>query len=320
MVITYNKIKTTIKEDSFISNIDSLIGTTNQELLVTIENIKVYELDNTIFVFLDMSDMNDTFKGLIVGSSDDKNFESLLNDIYNGKKCKVSGNFCTFSDDFNINLPFKLDDNSLFCIKEIKDLNSIQLYGIDINKLYNYDLKKAYTFVKENTDYLIDTSLNDIKEILFSAYKDIIILLKNGIVLFNGENRLNNVNMLCFISGISIFAITNKKIIIPLTRKDKAINFINANNYEYKKIITTPIMILGLTYDGYVKMFGDLVDVPIDYNKFINVEDICYVDENDDIVVIKDGKVYSLFLEYDYSNSIPDLIVKNSFNDVFIIE
>ena len=79
-------------------------------------------------------------------------------------------------------------------------------------------------------------------------------------------------------------------------------------------------MILGLTYDGYVKMFGDLVDVPIDYNKFINVEDICYVDENDDIVVIKDGKVYSLFLEYDYSNSIPDLIVKNSFNDVFIIE
>lgn len=320
--ITYKKIKTVIPEDIFISHIDNLIGTTSHVTLkVNIKDIKVYELDNTMFVLLDMFDDSGNLKGLMVGYRDDEDFTFLVDDIYTDKVCKVYGKYCLLDNlESDINLPFEIGDNRLFCIQAFQDLSSIQLYGVNIRSLYNYDLNKAYIFVKDNTNYLTDISLDEVKNIQFSAFKDIIILLQSGTVLVNGERILDNVNILSFINGLSIFAITNDKIIVPLTRKDDDINFINDNDYEYKKIIVTPIMLLGLTYDGYVKIFGDLIDVPIDYKKLVNVNDVGYVGENDDVVVIQNGKVFSLFSKCNYLNSKPSVMVDGAKNDILIIE
>ena len=99
--ITYKKLKTSIPEETFVSQIGSLIGTTNHVTLkVTIEDIKVYELDNSMFVLLDMFDMSGKVTGLMVGSRDDNDFKALVDGIYISKKCKVNGKFCFLSSAF----------------------------------------------------------------------------------------------------------------------------------------------------------------------------------------------------------------------------
>ncbi len=193
------------------------------------------------------------------------------------------------------------------------DYKPEEFFGIEIVKLYNYDVNKAYDFVKRNTDYLDNISIDEVKEIMFSCNKDIIILLKNGILLVNEEEQFRNIKTLGFISGLSIFAISNDNAITCITRKCLETEFINNNNYSYKKIIITPLVIVALTYEKEVKLFGTLVDEVVDYNKYIDVEDIGYVEEYDNIVVIKNGKVYSLLANHDYSNEKPDVIVSKEF-------
>lgn len=195
----------------------------------------------------------------------------------------------------------------------------VKLFGVDIVKLYNYNLDKAYNFVKDNTDYLIDVPIEEVKNINFSAYKDIIILLRDGTVILNGNKCLTNIKTLAFISGLSIFAISNDHVITSLTGEDGLYNFINNDNYKYRKIIVTPLVIVALTHEKDIRLFGTLCDRVVDYQLYFNVDDIGYVEENDDIVIIKDGKVFSLFHEHDYSNEKPDVLVEGSLDDLEII-
>lgn len=195
----------------------------------------------------------------------------------------------------------------------------VKLFGVDIVKLYNYNLDKAYNFVKDNTDYLIDVPIEEVKNINFSAYKDIIILLRDGTVILNGNKCLTNIKTLAFISGLSIFAISNDHVITSLTGEDGLYNFINNDNYKYRKIIVTPLVIVALTHEKYIRLFGTLCDRVVDYQLYFNVDDIGYVEENDDIVIIKDGKVFSLFHEHDYSNEKPDVLVEGPLDDLEII-
>ena len=90
--------------------------------------------------------------------------------------------------------------------------------------------------------------------------------------------------------------------------------------YKYKKIIITPLVIVALTFEKDIKLFGMVCEGFIDYHRFFDVDDIGYVEATDDIVVIKDGKVYSLFCENDYSNELPDVLVKGSTDTLDIIE
>ena len=195
----------------------------------------------------------------------------------------------------------------------------VKLFGVDIVKLYNYNLDKAYNFVKDNTDYLIDVPIEEVKDINFSAYKDIIILLRDGAVILNGNKCLTNIKTLAFISGLSIFAISNDHVITSLTGEDGLYNFINNDNYKYRKIIVTPLVIVALTHEKDIRLFGTLCDRVVDYQLYFNVDDIGYVEENDDIVIIKDGKVFSLFHEHDYSNEKPDVLVEGPLDDLEII-
>lgn len=191
--------------------------------------------------------------------------------------------------------------------------DEIKLFGIDIVELYDYDLNKVYEFIVNNTGYLNDISIEEVKEIQFSCYKDIIILLKTGDLLFNGEQKLNNIRTLGFMSGISIFAFTNDNIIIPLTKNWETTKFMNNKNYKYKKIIITPLVIVALTYENDIRLFGTLVDEIVDYKKYFDVDDIGYVEENDDIVVLKENCWYSLLSENEYSNKDQKVITDENF-------
>lgn len=176
------------------------------------------------------------------------------------------------------------------------NFDEIKLFDIDIVELYDYDLKRAYKFIVDNTDYLNGISIKEVKEIKFSYYKDIIILLKNGELFLNGEQKLNNIRTLGFMSGISIFAFTDDNIIIPLAKNWGTTKFMNNKNYKYKKIVVTPLKIVALTYENNIRLFGTLVDEIVDYSKYFDVDDVGYIEDDDEIVVLKDNCWYYLFL------------------------
>lgn len=188
--------------------------------------------------------------------------------------------------------------------------DTAELFGIDIVEVYDYSLDKAYNLIKNNTDYLDNISINEVKEIKFSSHKDIIILLRNGTLLVNGKVKLENIKIIWSLSGTSIFAFSNDNIITCLVGESEAAKFINNNNYKYKKIIITTLTMVALTYEKDIKVFKTLVDDAIDYNRYFDIDDIGYVEENEDIVVIKNDKVYSLFVKYDYSNDYPSVMVE----------
>lgn len=211
----------------------------------------------------------------------------------------------------------ELKDKALMV--EDEEHESIKLFGIDIVKLYDYDVEKSYNLIKQNTDYLRNIPFEKVKEIRYSYDKDIIILLKNGIVLLNGKQILENVKTLAFVNALSIFAITRDKSVIPILLNNPVEEFMNNGNCKYKKIIITPLLLIALTYDGDVRIRGCLTEIIIDYTKYFDVDDIGYVEENDEIVVIKNDKVYSLFSGIDYSNEVPEVMVEGELNDIVII-
>lgn len=311
MKINFRKIETTIPENVFISHIDGLIGKVkNVTLEGKFHNMKVYEIEDTMFVLVQFVDCSGTIPAVFVGNRNNE-FKSFVEGIIMNTDYRISGNVSLLNDDLlDEVLPFQdeITGNKIFCITALQDLRSIRLFGVDIVKLYDYDLHNAYDIVNDNTDYLKDVSIDEVKDIKFSCYKDVIILLNNGIVLLNGKNQLSNIKTLGLMSGLSIFAFSNDNVITCLTGVWDSTEFMNNNNYKYKKIIITPLIIVALTFEKDIRLFGTLCDNVIDYNRYVGVDDIGYVNEEHDIVVIKDGKVYSLFHENDYSNNKPKVL------------
>lgn len=321
--INFKKIETTIPDDTFISRITGLVGKVNN---VTLEgkfhNMKVYEIEDTMFVLVQFVDCSGTIPAVFVGNRNNE-FKSFVEGIVMNTDYRISGNVSLLNDDSSEEvLPFQdeITGNKIFCIYALQDLSSIRLFGVDIVKLYDYDLNKAYDIVNDNTDYLKDVLIDEVKDIQFSCNKDVIILLHNGVVLLNGKEMLENVKAVVFINGGAIFAITKNNVIIPVVGICNSTKCINNNNHEYKKIIITPLVIVALTFEKDIKLFGMVCEGFIDYHRFFDVDDIGYVEEDDDIVVIKDGKVYSLFHENDYSNEVPNVLVEGSTDTLNIIE
>ena len=196
----------------------------------------------------------------------------------------------------------------------------VELFGIDIDELFYPELEVAYELISKNTDYLKNIPIEDVKDIQFSIRKDIIILLKNGILLFNGEKRLDDIKAIAFVDTLEIFSISNDNVVTCLTGKnDYKKSYINDNNYQYKKVIQDGVGIYLLTYENTVKFFGTFIKDVINYSNFYDVDDIGFVRENYDIVVIKKGKVYSLFMNHDYSNEPPEVIVEGKLDEIVII-
>lgn len=179
-------------------------------------------------------------------------------------------------------------------------MEDTNFYGIDIVDAYDLKIEELYKIIKENTKYLDSIKKEDIKNIKVTYYKEIIVLLKNGQVYLNGKKLYDNIKEIIFMSGVNIFGISNDNQILAITGSDNNTRFMTNNNYKYKKIIYTPLVIVGLTYDNEVKMYGCMLDFAINYKNFFNVEDIAYIEDEDDVVVLKDNKIISLLHNTEY--------------------
>lgn len=126
-----------------------------------------------------------------------------------------------------------------------------KLFDKDIYELYDMDIKDTYELISNNTNYLDNISIDDVLDIKFSCYQDVIILLNNGNVIVNGEERYNNIKSLAFMSGLVIVALNGNK---------------------------------------EIKVFGTLVDYAVDYKNYFDVGDILCIDE-EVIVVKGDKKI-----------------------------
>lgn len=325
--IGIRKVETEIPSDAVISQIATLSENDKHVTLeVTVQLRKIQEIEDTTFALLDIKDKTGSMQALLFGD-DGKEFASLLNSIKNGFTYRIGGAVATISDDTeDVELPF-IDDvkgKKIFLIRALQyypdsmfNTEVNELFGVSIESLYDYNLKQAYDLVKEHTDYLVD--INDVKDIQFSLYGNVIILLSNGDVILDGNDVLSNIKLLSFRNGYVIFAISNDRIIRCLTSNSNHALFMNNNDSTYKKILVTPLVVVALTNDGDIKFYGDILDTTIDYHRFMDIEDVGYVEENNDIVVIKDGLPYSLLYEHDYFGEIPDVLVEGELNDVVII-
>ena len=63
-----------------------------------------------------------------------------------------------------------------------------------------------------------------------------------------------------------------------------------------------------------------IIDGIIDYTNFYDAFDIGYIEEEDDIVVIKNDEVISLFNNEDYSNKNIDILLNGCGEDFIILE
>jgi hypothetical protein len=183
--------------------------------------------------------------------------------------------------------------------ENINDYEEVKLFGEDIDVVYFFDLNTAYNFVNKNTNYLENITIDEVKEIKFSYYKDIFILLKNGVLIVNGEETSHDIKTLGIDGGMYVFSISNDNIITCLTGNWKTTQFINNNNYKYKKIVMNGLGIAALTHENIIKYFGAFIDGFIDYTNFYDVDDIGYIEETEEIVIIKQDKIISLFANED---------------------
>ena len=186
---------------------------------------------------------------------------------------------------------------------------------IDVEVLYGYNVKQSYDYLKENTNYVDNINEDGIKEVCYSFNKDVFILLFDGSLYKDGNKILDNVNTLGFSCGVFMYAFTNDREIKYLLNNDESTMFINNNNYKYKKIILDHIKIIGLTYDNTIRFIGTLIDEVIDYERFINVDDIGYVEDSE--VVIKDNRVLGLFNNEEYE--FDDVVLLDSNKEYIIL-
>ena len=118
--IGIKKIETSIPCDVFVSSIDGIVGASKGvNLDVYFTSKKIYELEDTMFIVLDMYDSTGKMKALLVGNRD-KEFTSLVDGIKIDAdvRYRISGNVSIPSDTDDVELPFMNDikNNKLFCI------------------------------------------------------------------------------------------------------------------------------------------------------------------------------------------------------------
>lgn len=245
--IGIRKVETEMPSDAVISQIATLSENDKHVALeVSVQLKKIQEIESTTLVLLDIKDKSGCMQALLFGDNG-KEFTSLLNSIKNGFTYRIGGNVATISDDTeDVELPF-IDDvkgKNIFLIRALQyypdsmfNTEVNELFGVPIEVLFDYNLKQAYDFVKENTDYLDDILINDVRDIQFSLYGNVIVLLSNGDVILDGNNVLSNVKLLSFRNGYVIFAISNDRIIRCLTSNIAHALFMNNYDSTYKKIL-----------------------------------------------------------------------------------
>lgn len=321
--INFRKIRTTVPYDSFISKIDSLVGSVkNVTLDVNVVSKKIYELDDAMFVLLNVFDSSGELPALLVGNRD-ADFQTLVQNIRFGLKYRIAGNVSMIDDSLDEyqDLPFRneISGDKVFCIYALQNYNHTT-FGIDLDEFHScMDLEEQYNVIAKYTDYLKNIPVDMVEDIMVSCYQEVVVLLKDGTAYVNGEKILDDVKYIILIDIRTICAIGAEKTITCLTKKERyGHDFINDNNYRYKKIVFTEFGIAALTHEKTVKYYGDFNFGAIDYSRFVDVDDIGLIGDTDDIIVVKGDKVYSLFL-YSPTINVSDINVEDCLHGRWII-
>ena len=318
--INFRKILTTIPYDSFVSQIHGLVGRTkNVTLDVNIASKRIYELEDTMFVFLDILDNTGNMSAVLVGNRN-VDFRTLVQNIKLGLKYRIAGNISLIDDSLD-DLPFRdeISGDKLFCIYALQNYNHTT-FGIDMDEFHSsMNLESQYNVIAKYTDYLKNIPVDMVKTIEVSCYQEVVVLLKDGTAFINGKKILDDVKYIILIDIRTICAIGAEKTITCLTEKGRCgHDFINDNNYHYKKIVFTEFGIAALTHEKTVKYYGDFNFGAIDYSRFVDVDDIGLIGDSDDIIVVKGDKVYSLFL-YSPTVSVSDINIEEDLHGRWII-
>lgn len=319
--INFRKIETKIPYNSFLSKIENLVGRVkNVTLDVNVVSKKIYEVEDTMFVLLDIFDNTGEMSALLVGNRN-VDFQTLVQDIKFGLKYRISGNVSVIDDSFNEYLPFRdeISGDKVFCIYALQNYNHTT-FGIDMDEFHSsMDLEEQYNVIAKYTDYLNDIPVDMVEDIVISCYQEVVVLLKDGTVFVNGEKILDDVKYINLIDIRTICAIGVDKTITCLTKKGRyGDDFINDNYYHYKKIVFTEFGIAALTYEKTVRYYGNFEFGAIDYSRFVDVDDIGLIGDSDDIIVVKGDKVYSLFL-YSPTVNVSDINVEDYLHGRWII-
>ena len=339
--IKFKKMDNIVNQD-YISKINDIAGkkVKNVTIEANLIDFKIFELEETIIVVLKFEDSSGRIDALLVGNRDQED-KKIINSLIKHNHYRIRGTVITLTEEYLEELnplfestnPLKdyIKEDKLLCINALQNIeksyeqlesiksSDVKLFGYEISTMYDLNLEDSYKIIGTNTDYLKNIAFDEIKDIKFSYFKDIFILLNDGTLLVNGKNKINNINSLGFMSGINVFAFSNENLIIPLTTITNNSKFINNNDYKYKKIIITPLMIVALTYERSIKFFGMVVDGTIDYTKFYDVDDIGYYEDEDDIVVLKDKEIISLFNCENYTKNIKNIYFNGKYKETIIL-
>lgn len=318
--INFKKIETKVPYDTFISKIDGLVGQVKNVTLDVnvISKKKIYELDDAMFVLLNIFDNTGEMPALLVGHRD-SDFQHLIQDIRIGLKYRIVGNVSMIDDSFDESLPFldEISGDKVFCIYALQNYNHTT-FGIDMDEFQScMDLEEQYNVIAKYTSYLNNIPVDMVENIAVSCYQEVVVLLKDGTVFVNGDKMLDDVKYITLVDIRTICAIGAEKTITCLTKKGRSgHDFINDNNYHYKKIVITEFGIAALTREKTVRYYGDFNFGAIDYSRFVGVDDIGL--DSDDIIVVKGDKVYSLFL-YSPTVNVSDINVEDYLHGRWII-
>lgn len=192
-------------------------------------------------------------------------------------------------------------------------MEDTDFYGVDIVDAYDLKVEELYKIIKENTKYLDNIKKEEIKDIKVNYYKEIVVLLKDGRVYLDGIEQYSNIKELIFMSGVNIFGISNENQIVSITGSDNNTRFMSNNNYKYKKIFRNPLVIVALNHEKEVKIFGCMLDFAINYKNFYDVDDIAYIEDEDEVVVLKGDKIISLLHNTQYYDV--ELVLEGKGND-----
>lgn len=179
-------------------------------------------------------------------------------------------------------------------------MEDTDFFGVDIVDAYDLKTEELYKIIKDNTKYLDKIKKEDIKDIKVTYYKEIVVLLKDGTVYLDGIEQYSNIKEIIFMSGVNIFGISNENQIVSITGSDNNTRFMSNNNYKYKKIFRNPLVIAALNHEKEVKIYGCMLDFAINYKNFYDVDDIAYIEDEDDVVVLKGDKIISLLHNTEY--------------------
>ena len=160
--IGIKKIETSIPCDVFVSSIDGIVGAAKGvNLDVYFTSKKIYELEDTMFVVLDMYDGTGEMKALLVGNRD-KDFTSLVD------KIKVSADV-RYRISGNVYIPADTDDAELSFMNELKDNKLFCIYALQRNPKSKYSEQK----------HLARTEIEKVRDGISIVQQSIINVLKS---------------------------------------------------------------------------------------------------------------------------------------------